>query len=172
MYHEMINSATKQYPFLIEHINVKYIPHFHEQTEIVFVKEGSLSVTVGEESFTLESGEICIITPDLIHNLYSHEYNKTFVMKLFSVVDIKGIRLEKCVIGKDDEIYPILNEYITQMIDENEKRELGYELSVNINAEKIFLAIIRNMKYDMLENKLKIKQDNQNEFLSSIIFLL
>ena len=30
MYNELINSATKEYPFLIKHINVKYIPHFHQ----------------------------------------------------------------------------------------------------------------------------------------------
>ena len=159
MYHEIINNATKQYPFLIEHINVKYIPHFHEETELVSVLEGMLGVTIGDKSFILNQGEICIITPDLIHNLYSYEYNKTFVMKLFPIVDLSSIHLRNNVITPSDENYILLKQYINEMMLENEKRDIGYELSVNIGAEKILLMILRNMKYDLLENKSKSKLD-------------
>lgn len=51
MYHEVINHATRQYPFLIEHIDVKYIPHFHEEIEIVYVIDGNLHVSIENNSF-------------------------------------------------------------------------------------------------------------------------
>lgn len=172
MYHEMINSATKNYPFFAEHINMKYIPHFHDETEIVFVLEGVLSVMLGDKSFTLKKDDICIITAGRIHNLYSYEYNKTVVMKLFPVLNLEGIELLEPVITPNNENYCLLKECILSIILENKTREIGYELSVNINAEKIFLMILRNMKCDRLENKSKTKLINQNELLTEVTAFL
>ena len=49
MYRELINTATEKYPFLVEHTNVRYIPHFHDQIEIVCVLDGEIEITVGNE---------------------------------------------------------------------------------------------------------------------------
>lgn len=168
MYYEVINSATKTYPFLIEHENVKYIPHFHEEPEIVYVIDGSLNVTIENNSFTLKTGEICIFTPELIHNLYSYHPNKTFVMKLFPTVDLKNIQLCSNVVHSDDAIYGELLESIQCIMSENEHKATGYELSVNICAEKIFLTIIRNMKYTTLEKHAQIKFESKSDFLNSV----
>lgn len=168
MFHEIINSATKKYPFLIEHTNVKYIPHFHEETEIVYVLDGNLNITIENESFVLKKGEIYIITPRLIHNLYSYENNKTFVMKLFPIVDIGNIRLDNAVLSPGDENYETFKECISDMIAENKAKQKGYVLSANIIAEKIFLIIIRNMKYRQLEDSAQIKLASRSDFLDSV----
>ena len=156
MYHEVINYATKTYPFLIEHKNVKYIPHFHDELEVVFVLEGSLNVTLSSHSFTLKKDEICIITPGLIHNLYSYKNNKTYVMKLFPITDLSKIPLTNMVLSPGDEDYDTLRGYITDIMHENQNKELGYEISVNISAEKIFLTILRNMRQRFLQKEAKI----------------
>lgn len=172
MYHEVINYATKKYPFLIEHTDVKYIPHFHDETELVYVLNGSLNVIIENNSFILKEGEIGIITPKLIHNLYSFESNKTFVMKLFPVIDISNIQLVDAVVSPGSENYELLKKYISDMMIENNNKSLGYELSVNICAEKIFLAIIRNMKYILLEDATKIKLASKSNFLNSVTSFL
>lgn len=168
MFHEVINHATKEYPFLIEHINVKYIPHFHIETELVYVLDGSLNVTIENEHFTLKKEEICIITPKLIHNLYSYENSKTFVMKLFPVIDISNIRLTNNVISPGSADYNQIKGYITSMLFEDKTKSLGYKLSTNIIAEKIFLFIIRNMKYCQLEELAQTKLATKSEFLDSV----
>jgi len=168
VYYEAINCATKTYPFLIEHQNVKYIPHFHEEPEIVYVIEGSVCVTIENNSFTLNKGDICILTPELIHNLYSYAPSKTFVMKLFPAVDLKNIQLNNNVISPDDKIYDALFENIKCIMAENEKKSIGYELSVNICAEKIFLTIIRNMEYLVLQKNEQIKFESKSDFLNSV----
>lgn len=168
MFYEQINQASKQYPFLIEHINVKYIPHFHEEPELIYLLDGTLNVTIENKSFTLKKGEICIISPRLIHNLYSYENNKAFVMKLYPVVDISNIRLKNPIVSVDSKIYKKLKTYISDIISENTEKSSGYELSVNISSEKIFLEIIRNMDYCQLENLAQIRISNRSDFLNSI----
>lgn len=168
MFHEIINHATRQYPFLIEHVNVKYIPHYHEETELVYVLDGNLNVTLENTSFILKKGEICVITPKLIHNLYSYEDNKTFVMKLFPVIDISNIHLIDPIVSPGSEIYDKLQKYISDIIDEDKTKSIGYELSANIIAEKIFLHIIRNMDYLQLEDTAQIKLASRSDFLDSV----
>lgn len=172
MYYEEINHATKNYPFLIEHTDVKYIPHFHDEPELVYVVEGCISVTIESVSFTLKEGEICIFTPGLIHNLYSYTPNKVFVMKLFPAVDLGNIQLCNNVICRGDEVYNELLENINCIINENKEKNTGYELCVNICAEKIFLLIIRNMEYWELEDTAQIKLANKSDFLNSITAFL
>ena len=125
MYHEVINHATKQYPFLIEHIDVKYIPHFHEETELVYVLDGNLNVTIENNRFVLKKGEICIFTPGLIHNLYSYEPNKAFVMKLFNVVDLCNIQLINNVVSPGSKNYELLRKHISNIMLENKNKTMG-----------------------------------------------
>ena len=172
MYHELINHATRTYPFLIEHTNVKYIPHFHEEPELVYVMEGNLDVTIGNHAFVLKENEICIFTPGTIHNLYSYEYNKSFVMKLFPVADISNIQLDNAVISPADDNYGILKNYISDIINENATKSKGYELAANIIAEKILLFIIRNTDYHILENTMQIKKESESDFLNSVTAFL
>lgn len=172
MYYEAINYATKNYPFLIEHTDVKYIPHFHDETELVYVLNGCLNATIENNSFILKEGEICIITPKLIHNLYSFEPNKTFVMKLFPVIDLSNIQLVDTVVSPGSENYELLRKHIYDIMIENTNKSLGYELSVNICAEKILLTIIRNMKYRLLEDTTKIKLANRSDFLNDVTSFL
>ena len=168
MYREAINYATKKYPFLIEHTNVKYIPHFHDEPELVYVIEGSLCVTIEGNSFTLKKGDICIFTPGLIHNLYSYTHSRTFVMKLFPAVDLGNIQLCNNVIHRGNEVYDELLKNINCIIAENKEKNAGYELCVNICAEKILLLMIRNMKYITLENNAQMKFENKSDFLNSV----
>lgn len=172
MYYEAINCATKTYPFLIEHENVKYIPHFHEEPELVYVIEGSICITIENNSFILNKGDICIFTPELIHNLYSYMPNKTFVMKLFPAIDLKNIQLHNNVVSPDDEIYDVLLQNIKCIMAENKEKSIGYELSVNICAEKIFLTIIRNMEYTILEKNEQVKFESKSDFLNSVTSFL
>lgn len=172
MFHEMINYATKNYPFLIEHVNVRYIPHFHDETEIVYVTKGQINVTIGNNSFLLKKGQICIITSGLIHNLYSYDDSNSFVMKLFPVIDLKNILLENNVLSPGNDNYDELKKCITTIMDENKKKRDKYELAVNISAEKIFLMIIRNMKYKRLEDKDRTKLSDSSGFLNSVTAFL
>lgn len=172
MFFEESNRATKDYPFLIEHSDVKYIPHFHDETEIVFILEGALNITLEDTSFILKKGDICIITPEIIHNLHSFESNKSFVIKLFPIIDVSNIRLFEPILKEGDKNYHIIKGLVSEIIRENSEKKPGYELAVNINAEKILLMILRNLKHTKLETGAKIKQTNKSELLNSVTYFL
>lgn len=168
MFNELFNNATKEYPFLIEHLNVKYIPHFHKETEIVYVLDGELTFTLGNSMYTIKKDDICIIPSGLIHNLYTEDYSKTYVMKLYSVVDLSNIHLENYIVTKNEQGYEKLLSFIKNIMNENSRKDEHHELAVNINAENILLFILRETKYYKLEGRIRWKQITENKFLDKI----
>ncbi|MBQ9859599.1 MAG: helix-turn-helix transcriptional regulator [Clostridia bacterium] len=172
MYNELINNATKDYPFLIKHINVKYIPHFHEETELVYVLEGELLFSLGMESYQIKKGDICIIPPHIIHNLYTEVYSETFVMKLFPILDLSHLRMDNHILKKDDPGYEKLSIYIKNIKDENETRAAYYKLAVNSNVQQVFLFILRETQHQILDGKIKEKHIIDNEILDNINLFL
>ena len=93
MYLELINSATPSYPFLKEHKNVRYVPHFHDETEIVYVIKGELELTIGSSRYIVMKDDICIIPTEVIHNLYTYTTSETFVSSNFNRVFIAAVAL-------------------------------------------------------------------------------
>ena len=47
--------------------------HWHEEMEIICVREGSISVSVGNNEYTVNSGELLLIHPQMIHSIRQHE---------------------------------------------------------------------------------------------------
>lgn len=172
MFFEESNSATREYPFIIKHSDVKYIPHFHEETEIVLVMNGELNITLEDKSYILQKGEISIITPGVIHNLYSSKPSEAFVIKLYPIIDIETVQLSSPIIKETDKNYPLIKNLIIEIMRENEEKNLGYELAVNIASEKILLFILRHTDYIRLESGAKIRLTSKNGFLNSVIAFL
>jgi len=168
MYHELVNYATPQYPFLTEHLNVRYIPHFHEETELVYGIAGELEVTLGTQTFTLRTGQICFIPQGMVHNLYTKTYSKCFVLKLYPLVDFSNICLANHVVSQDTKGYDQLLTNIHTIIHENQRKAPGYQLAVNICAENILLTVLRELEYHQLDSKIKTRHQSENHFLSEV----
>ncbi len=47
--------------------------HWHEEMEIISVREGSIGVSVGNSDYTVNSGEFLLIHPQMIHAIKQHE---------------------------------------------------------------------------------------------------
>ena len=145
MYHELVNYATPKYPFLTEHLNVRYI-----------------------HKFTLHAADICIIPQGLVHNLYTHTYSKCLVIKLYPLVDLSNIYLTQYVLSKGSKGYDRLMENMNNIIREDQRKEPGYELAVNICAEIILLTILRELEHQKINSKIKTKHLSEHHFLSSV----
>ena len=168
MYHELVNYATPKYPFLTEHLNVRYIPHFHEETELVYMIDGELELSLSIHKFTLHAADICIIPQGLVHNLYTHTYSKCLVIKLYPLVDLSNIYLTQYVLSKGSKGYDRLMENMNNIIREDQRKEPGYELAVNICAEIILLTILRELEHQKINSKIKTKHLSEHHFLSSV----
>ena len=60
----------------------KYAPMFHPHGELLYVQEGSVSITVDGASYTLHAGDLAILFPYLIHS-YESAPNTTAIILLF-----------------------------------------------------------------------------------------
>lgn len=168
MYNERINCATAEYPFLIKHTNVKYIPHFHEEPEVVYVIAGELTFTLGLSSYRIAEGDICIIPSKFIHNLYTDNYSETFVMKLYPSADLSNVYLEHHIVKKGDSSYDALLKYVSNIIREDQEKKDHYKLAVNINADNILLYILRKTKYQTTDSKVISRRMSDSSFLDRI----
>jgi len=172
MYRELINCATPSYPFLKKHKNVKYVPHFHEETEVVYVIKGELELTLGNSRHIVKTGDICIIPSDVIHNLYTYTISETYVIKLYPIVDLSNIRLQSNVITSNDRCYGVLKEYIDNIMREEDARKDAYELAVNVNAELISIFLLREFDHFEISHATKLKHNGEKAFLRSVISYL
>ena len=169
MYKELINSATSSYPFLIEHKNVRYIPHFHEETEIVYVLGGEVELTFGKSRKIAKEGDICVIPTGQIHNLYTYKDSRTYVIKLYPVADLSGISLRSEIISEGDELYPALKRCVLGIMQEEREQRTGYKLAVNLYAGEISLLLLREFEHSEVSCATRNKHNTENAFLKSVI---
>ena len=168
MFYENINSASVNYPFLVHHNNVKYIPHLHDETEIVFVEDGEIEFTLDHNITVLKKGEIAVIPCKEIHNLYTKTRSKTFVIKLFPIINIEEIKLKKYILSENDENYSEIFKLIQNIINEDKAKNSEYELAVNICSRQIFLFILRHLKQMSLNSRDKIRMHKESNFLNNV----
>lgn len=61
------------------------LPHWHGQTtEIVYILDGTLAFTVGDESFTGMRGRVVIIPPRTVHHLWNPTASPATVLLLYT----------------------------------------------------------------------------------------
>lgn len=156
---ELQHKAKYEYPYMdIGYTFDDPVLHFHPETEVLYVYEGSILATIDSENYILTEGDICIILPSQIHNLIQLGHIKIRVMKLYPIINLINIQLEKNIYKKSDTHYDFLYENITRMVDEDDAKKSGYELSVTLSAGNIMLYILRNLpqtkKLDLSPKKL------------------
>ena len=64
--------GTKEYPYAQYHIrrgqNALHFPvHWHDKAEIIYIKEGSLRITVSEPEYLGSAGSVYIVNPRELH---------------------------------------------------------------------------------------------------------
>lgn len=168
MYRELINNATEQYPFLNEHTDVRYIPHFHRETEIVYVLSGDLTCTLGTDNYTMQTGDICVIPPNVVHNLYTEQASRSFVIKAYPAASLTDIFLLDPIIRTDDPFHAQLQQFILEIMREHKTRAVAFETAVNTLLNLLFLLLIRNFDYREMGSKILLKFTNESHFLTEI----
>jgi len=156
---ESIHKAKYEYPYMDIGYNFDdYFLHFHPETEVLYVYEGSIVAVIDSENRILTQGDICIILPNQIHTLIPIGHIKIHVMKLYPLTNLINIQLEKNIYKNDDEHYDYLFQNITTMITEDTEKKTGFELAVVNSAGNIMLYILRNLpqkrKLDITPKKL------------------
>ena len=77
-------------------------PHWHEEMQLIYVDEGSLTVTVGNRKRELSAGDVQLINPCEVHSLkkgsakfLSVHFSRIFVQSFFEAAESYGYVLEE-----------------------------------------------------------------------------
>ena len=63
---EAEHAVHSQYP--------KIVPHYHEFYELYFFLTGHADYVVGDVRFQLESGDLLLVPPNIVHNPVFHDF--------------------------------------------------------------------------------------------------
>lgn len=60
----------------VEHLN--YILHIHEPLEFVYILEGEVALTLEEKHYKLHPGDLCLVSPWMMHSYYTSNHSLVF----------------------------------------------------------------------------------------------
>ena len=166
---ESIHKATYEYPYL----NIGYnfdngFLHFHEETELLYVYEGSIMLTIALENHLLSPGDVCVIPPGQIHTLTPVGPIKIHVMKLYPVINLHDIQLEKNIYTACDPHYEYLHKNIIRIIDEDSQRKPGFELAVVNACGNIMLYTLRELPQKSIDAVSQKRMKHNRKFINEV----
>ena len=134
--------------------------HWHEEMEIIFVREGSIGVSVGNNDYTVNSGELLLVHPQMIHAIKQHEEHRgLYVNILFRFSMLESGSDDVCRKKYLEPIYSrrlLMPEYISldhplnqriapiihELTDDNETQKPGDELRIKGKLFEMLSVII------------------------------
>lgn len=149
----------------------------HDFFEILYVVENSMNIDIGEKSITLKEGDVCFISPGLLHSPHIMEKTialqmivrkSTFRQEFFRCLTgnslISGFFLNALYLQSDGNVLLFhmnseeeIKNVIFQIYQENYNQYIGYENIMN-NLFEILLCYL--LRYD--STKIEVKQTCQN----------
>lgn len=174
IYFEDIHRASEGYPYLdFEMKNINYIAHFHEEIEIIYVVEGTVSVVIDNEDRLLAPKELCFIMPGEIHSLSSPEPCRLYILKILPRTypdnySFLSIRLQDAVVPPDSETYPLFLNAILKIRQEDAAREEGYEYAVGAAVSEIIVTLLRRLAHSGIEGAQKKKMTKRLLLLKGV----
>lgn len=143
---EEIHRAETDKPYVDTAMhNIKYRSHYHEETELVYVVEGSVTLNVEDSSFALVKGDVAIVMPYRIHSLYTVGNSHLYIFKLlcncydFASLSLASYRFSSvnCSVPQQ-KIYQMLMRLVLESGREEEGRK---ELAMKCASNEVLLAI-------------------------------
>ncbi len=73
-----------------------FIKHWHERIEIILIQDGSMVITIDDETKHIGSGDMCIISPEQPHTAKAGENGVSYLVLMFNISDLEnGTRASK-----------------------------------------------------------------------------
>ncbi len=159
-YFEHINKAEPYKPYIsLDNENFSFLAHYHEETEVLHMCRGQMTVNVNNTSVTLNEGDIFIISPGDIHSMNALPGSATTVFKFYTPEIIYSYDITTKISTSDD-CYGFFKDIIFHLSDEYVRKNPGFEIAICTLADTILLSSIRMLmcpKLDSAEKAAKRK---------------
>ena len=167
MYRELKESrphGTKDYPytqyFMHNPLKAFHIPvHWHDEVEIIYVKNGKIKIYIGEEVFDATAGDLFFVNSGELHFMESDDRDVEYYTLLFPVTFLcfqtedsieqeifLPLRQKKKffpVHMKNDEIEKQMIAIIRELIIVNDEKEVGYRLRTRILLLEVIETLLK-----------------------------
>ncbi|MBQ7371585.1 MAG: helix-turn-helix transcriptional regulator [Blautia sp.] len=156
-----------------------YPPHWHTSFELIMPLENGYRVNCGEETFTLREGDILIICPSMIHELFAPETGERIIFQPgLQKISIKEMNLLTSVLSPafliTPEEYPQIIDRIRQLMLEIEGEYFSgasyAEASVFSKFLEMMVLIGRNHKV-FTRQSLGQTDTRQREYVEKFLFI-
>jgi AraC-like DNA-binding protein len=158
MLKESIHCHQQHYPG--ENWQVK--PHYHKETEIVYMVSGQTQVFIHGKNHLLKKGDLIFIESESIHSFYGesdwdsnmiivkfnmellHASSKTYELHYINFLLNSSLPSPfKYVFDEDETKSNGILTLLTGMLEEYDTKKFGYELSLRIGISQLILWMIR-----------------------------
>lgn len=124
------------------------ISAIHDYFEIVYVVENSMDMDIGEKSITLKSGDVCFISPGILHS--PHVMEKTIALQM--IVRKSTFRQEffRCLKGNN----VISDFFLNALYLQDDDSVLLFHLNLDEEIKNIFFQMYQENynRYDRYQN--------------------
>ncbi|MGL1893064.1 MAG: AraC family transcriptional regulator [Spirochaetaceae bacterium] len=172
--HEKPRLESEDFPFKLFLIkNLDTPAHWHNHSEIFFLKKGSCSVYIDGDVIQCNKGDILFIPPDSLHCYIADKTAEYYAMvvgsslfdsmkndKHFNTIVtpfITKMIQTPIYIDSNSQTYLEFRQLIENIIVENNRRNIGFELLLKMEICKFFTNIKRTFKN--LEKELSPKEN-------------
>ena len=175
---EIRHHGTLQYPFEIyenKH-NVLITEHWHDETEIIFMRKGILNIRINNKEYVSKPGDVFFINSGELHGFCGENveyFAFVFDMKTISFLDEDYIQqkfLLPIINGRIRFFHYIhadkqLSEVFFRMLSLNKEKPMAYMLG----TKALLLQIIGTLIDRGLYSEYEFEPNFESEFLKSII---
>ena len=141
---EVRNYHNKSGVWVGKYKNSHNLPHWHTESELVFVESGSLDIFCADTALTLTSGQACYIPPETIHYMHAQTPETLVIVMMFSYSIIENIlkdsTLKEQKITREygiAEVYAVLKRELTEELP-------FFEQKVCDKLRDLFIDIVRS----------------------------
>lgn len=126
----MINYETHQSSFSIGcSSNINFLPHMHQEIEIVYMKKGSMEVTIQHTAYTLTASDIALIMPHTLHGYHTPESSEHIILifKPDIITHYKPLMTKQCTLPviRGDKLHQDVPLYLNQLLLEETSSDIG-----------------------------------------------
>jgi AraC-like DNA-binding protein len=79
-FYEVRDDSKQNYFSSFTTENLSFPPHFHSHTELIYVTEGAISVSVNDKKAVLQQGDIAVSFPNDVHSYNTELFSKAVVL--------------------------------------------------------------------------------------------
>ena len=144
-------------------------PHYHDFFELIFVSKGKAFQTVNGTSCCLKTGELCLLSPDSVHEIKTEKpddilfhililpslFKNSFPVMIAGNNFISEFFYNSLFRKQNDRPYIFIPEndiiisHTCNLIKEYSEKQLGYEKAMECNLALVFTEVMRNSKKEL-----------------------